>query len=116
MNELTGSIPEGIGALDKITYLYLNDNKLSGIPECFGEGMSSLNELSLCNNKFSMLPKTFGQGLMSLQQLRLQNNDMTELPLSITILTNLTLLQIDGKVFDIPVESPALNKVIMLVI
>ena len=50
-NELT-SLPESIGNLSSLTWLYLDSNQLTLLPESFGS-LSSLEELYLENNRLS---------------------------------------------------------------
>ena len=61
----------------KVHTLDLRKNKLSSLPESFGQ-LVNLHTLSLSNNKLSSLPESFGQ-LVNLHTLSLRNNKLSSL-------------------------------------
>ena len=84
-NDLTGEIPEQLGGLSNLAWLYLNDNKLSGpIPEELGS-LSNLYALFLNDNQLTGgIPAAFAdvdpdtpEGLTALTYLTLYNNLLT---------------------------------------
>jgi hypothetical protein len=92
-NQLTGSIPTGLGSLTKLTYLYLYSNQLSGsIPTGLGN-LTKLEWLLLDNNQLTgSIPPQMGS-LTQLTNLGLGNNQLTgEIPASIVNLIHLTYL------------------------
>ena len=89
-NELSGKIPNSIGETD-LRGIYLHDNQLSGeIPEEIGK-LTNLIYLSLNTNSLSgFIPKSIGN-LTKLESLSLGNNRLTgTIP---TEIGNLTLLE-----------------------
>ncbi|XP_010478875.1 PREDICTED: leucine-rich repeat receptor-like tyrosine-protein kinase PXC3 [Camelina sativa] len=95
-NKLTGSVPSAaFESLQNLTYLEMDNNRLTGhIPSAFGN-LVSLNLLNLAMNGFSgIIPPSFGN-LTRLQVLQLQQNKLTgEIPDTITLLINLLILNI----------------------
>ncbi|XP_031096775.1 receptor protein-tyrosine kinase CEPR2-like [Ipomoea triloba] len=86
-----GMIPESLGNLKNLTWLYLAGSNLSGeIPESIF-GLEKLQTLDICRNQVSgNIPKLIGK-MRNLLQIELYENDLTgELPLEIA---ELTLLQ-----------------------
>ncbi|KAH6765139.1 Leucine-rich receptor-like protein kinase family protein [Perilla frutescens var. frutescens] len=86
-----GEIPESIGNLKKLYWLYLADSKLrGGIPESIFE-LEALGTLDICVNKITgNFPVSIGK-LKNLFKIELYTNNLTgELP---TGLANLTLLE-----------------------
>ena len=80
-NLLEGNIPESIGNMSSIKYLYLNENLLTGsLPESIGN-LENLAILYLDNNKLTgEIPSSIGN-LLSLKRLYLLNNFLTgEIP------------------------------------
>lgn len=86
-----GKIPESLGNLKNLTWLYLAGSNLTGeIPESIF-GLEKLQTLDICRNQVSgTIPKSIGK-MRSLLQIELYDNNLTgELPLEIE---KLTLLQ-----------------------
>jgi Leucine-rich repeat (LRR) protein len=95
-NHLTGinlywcelkSLPEIVGDLTHLEYLYISDNDLESLPESIGN-LKSLKHLNLHCNKISILPKSIGN-LNSLEYLNLWGNELKTLPESIGNLVSL---------------------------
>ncbi|RWR78758.1 LRR.XII-like protein [Cinnamomum micranthum f. kanehirae] len=94
-NQLSGSIPEGIENLVKLSTLYMNNNLLKGeIPAAFGK-LWNLKELDLFGNKFSgKIPLSIGN-LTELLELHLQENNLEgSIPSSLGNCRKLNLLNI----------------------
>ncbi|XP_035520076.1 leucine-rich repeat-containing protein 18 [Morone saxatilis] len=84
------SVPESIGNLVGLTHLNLSNNRLTsaGLPSTLGF-LSSLKSLNLGMNQLDTLPSTM-VALESLQELGLFDNFFIKLPEFVTILRNLT--------------------------
>ena len=92
-NELTGEIPNELGNLSNLQYLYLYRNELTGeIPNELGN-LSNLQYLSLSNNELTgEIPNELGN-LSSLERLYLSNNELTgEIPNELGNLSSLKRL------------------------
>jgi hypothetical protein len=84
------SLPETIGNLRSLQYLYLERNHLSFLPGTIWN-LTELIALSLYGNKLRSLPGTIGN-LQSLQRLYLSSNQLLSLPDTIGDLKSLTYL------------------------
>lgn len=84
------SVPESIGGLARLTHLNLSNNHLTsaGLPSTLGF-LTSLKCLNLGINQLDTLPPTI-VALDNLQELGLFNNLFIKLPEFLTILSNLT--------------------------
>jgi len=76
-NKLT-SLPDNFGNLNKIQDLWLANNQLTSLPENFGN-LDNIQDLWLSYNQLTSLPENFGN-LDNIQTLTLDNNKLTELP------------------------------------
>ena len=76
-NELT-VVPDNIGLLSQITYLYLDGNRLSDVPPTM-RSMKSLTVLHLGYNNFSQLPERFME-MPGLLMVHINNNQITAIP------------------------------------
>ena len=90
-NQLT-SIPESIGELNNLEYLYLSFNQLTSLPESIGD-LSNLEYLYLSQNQLTSLPENIGN-LSSLNELYLFYNQLTSLPESICNLPSNCLIYV----------------------
>ena len=96
-NQLTGTIPTGVGQLTELTYLDLGNNELTGtIPAALGQ-LTELTDLYLRGNELTgTIPTQLGQ-LAELTHLRLDNNQLTgTIPTQLGQLTNLVRLTLLG--------------------
>ncbi|PHT67946.1 hypothetical protein T459_27433 [Capsicum annuum] len=97
-NSLTGIIPRSIVKLNSISILYLNANQLEGeIPPSKPGQLSSLSFIRLQNNRLSgMIPSSIGY-LTSLQRLSLTNNQLKgSIPSSLGNMKSLTQLYLSN--------------------
>ena len=90
-NKLT-ALPEGFGQLTSLTALDLSFNELTALPEGFGQ-LTNLTTLNLGSNKLTALPEGFEQ-LTNLTTLHLNGNKLTALPEGFEQLTSLTALDL----------------------
>ncbi len=93
-NELTGSIPSGLGDLSQLKDLDLSGNRLTGsIPPALGD-LSQLKDLDLSGNKLAgAIPPALGD-LSKLENLDLSGNRLTgELPSALTSLERLAVFR-----------------------
>ena len=91
------SLPEGVfDGLSNLTSLHLDDNNLSSLPEGVFDGLSNLEFLWLQRNQLSSLPEGVFDGLSNLDVLYLNNNQLSSLPEGVFDgLSNLTSLHLD---------------------
>ena len=102
-NNLTGSLPAGIGSFADLVSLELNGNSLTGsLPPEIG-ALAKLITLNLSENAFSgKLPNSLGS-LSALETLDLGNNSFNrKLPTTFANLKNLTLIDTSGNSLCIP--------------
>mgnify|MGYP001051470214 CR=1 FL=1 len=88
------SLPEEIGLLSDLTYLYIGESDLTELPSEIGQ-LSELEELHLHSNFLSGLPKEIGE-LENLNILNLDGNLISALPDEIVELRALTSLVLSG--------------------
>ncbi len=105
-NNLTGSIPTGVGLLTSIEDISLQSNQLTGsIPTEFGL-LTNLDDLDLGYNLFnSSIPSEIGLAT-SLHMLRLNTNRLAgTIPSEIGLLTNLVFLELHDNNLTGPIPS-----------
>ncbi|WP_334055897.1 leucine-rich repeat domain-containing protein [Polaribacter sp. P097] len=87
------TLPNEIGNIATLKFLYLNDNGLTALPDGIGN-LNSLEQLVILNNNdLTTLPSSIGN-LSSLEHLLLRNNAIETLPSSIGNLSNLKVLDL----------------------
>ncbi|KAL0854342.1 hypothetical protein Bca101_059494 [Brassica carinata] len=110
-NKLTGSVPPAaFESLQKLTYLEMENNGLTGhVPPSFGN-LASLNLLNLEMNQFTgTLPPSLGN-ITSLQGLKLQQNKLTgEIPDDIGLLSKLLILDMSWNSLNGSIPSSLSN-------
>ena len=118
-NQLTGSIPVELGNLISLQYLYLSANQLTGnIPSELGD-LTNLIGLYLYNNQLTgSIPAELGD-LYNLQNLWLSNNRLTgSIPAGLGGLANLVSLELNTNQLtgSIPAELGNLNNLVTLLL
>ncbi|MBN1145714.1 MAG: leucine-rich repeat protein [Anaerolineales bacterium] len=98
-NRLTRLPPE-IGQLGQLQALDLSDNQLEELPQEIGQ-LNNLQALHLGGNRLARMPETIGQ-LSNLRELALHDNRLTQLPEQIGELASLRSLTLDGN----PLSGP----------
>ena len=96
-NDLYGAIPVDLGALRNLELLILAYNRLSGEIPPELSSLTNLKSLMLDNNRLSgEIPVELGD-LSELRSLYLNDNQLTgEIPRELTMLTNLAVLRLSG--------------------
>lgn len=97
-NNLTGTIPEELAALDQLDRLVLARNNLTGhIPQQIGN-ILGLRQFNLRNNSLTgQMPASLGNMTERLELLRIENNSLSGLiPEEIGNATKIEILRIDG--------------------
>ena len=105
-NALTGPIPEALGSLSNLKWLYLVYNELTGpIPETLGS-LSNLQSLGLDYNALTgPIPGALGN-LSNLESLYLGNNELTgPIPGALGNLSNLESLYLDNNELTGPIPE-----------
>ena len=112
---LRGKVPTVIFSLNKLQFLYLDNNKIKQLPGEIGQ-LKELITLDLGNNKLSQLPYEISQ-LKELTTLELGNNQFPDFPDVLLLLPKLRNLSINAEVINkIPFELfdlPALKTLII---
>lgn len=85
-------LPEEIGQLCSLQWLYIRSTDLKSLPAGIGQ-LTALRKLVLSNNQLKSLPPEIGQ-LASLRRLKLEENRLTSLPAEIAQLTELRELDL----------------------
>ena len=112
-NYLSGKVPEEMGQLKNLVYLFISNNQLTSLPGSIGN-LSSLSALGLSNNQLTTLPESIGN-LSNLYGLYLSNNQLTTLPESIGNLSGLTEFFCDhNQLTSLPESIGNLNNYISL--
>lgn len=100
-NNLAGIIPDELGSLDEMRYLYLEDGSISStIPSKIGN-IENLEVLNLSKNMISGTIPDEIFGLTKLAQLELDNNELTgTLSAHVGNLGSLNLLQLENNLLE----------------
>ncbi|XP_057964742.1 MDIS1-interacting receptor like kinase 2-like [Malania oleifera] len=106
-NDLHGSIPYTIGALQKLKYLNLSDNFLSDeLPPFSFSNLTQLVELDLSHNAFSVSILSLMGNLTNLISLNLSDNSLAgPIPSSLALLKNLKELHLGSNNLVGPLPS-----------
>ena len=82
------TVPDELGDLLFLKYLYLDNNDIQALPDPMFES-NTLEELYLQYNDLSVLPNDIGSSLASLKKINLTENELVVLPQNIVNLSNL---------------------------
>jgi internalin A len=85
-------LPESLGQLTQLHYLFVSHNQLTALPESLGQ-LTLLQHLFAWGNRLTALPESLGQ-LTQLQQLSVHDNQLPALPASLGQLTLLRELNV----------------------
>ncbi len=96
-NNYIEEIPAEMAQLTSLEVLNLNNNRLSTLPDNFGE-LKSLLKLELNENEFEELPASI-TGLTNLEVLEVNDNQLESLTPNISKLSNLLALELTGNQF-----------------
>jgi Leucine-rich repeat (LRR) protein len=91
-NNQLRSLPDSIGKLKHLVYLYVNNNQLRSLPDSVGK---YFRYLAINNNQLQSLPESVGKW-KNLLSLRVDNNQLRSLPDSVGKLKNLLYLHVDN--------------------
>ena len=102
------SLPESIGNLVNLIYLYLEGNQLTNLPESIGN-LVDLSHLGLGINHLTSLPESIGN--LCIGGLNLRENQLKILPDSIGNLSNLHSIQLCDTLEDLSIlqDLPSLK-------
>ena len=102
------SLPESIGNLVNLIYLYLEGNQLTNLPESIGN-LVDLSHLGLGINHLTSLPESIGN--LCIGGLNLRENQLKILPDSIGNLSNLHSIQLCDTLKDLSIlqDLPSLK-------
>jgi hypothetical protein len=93
------NVPSDISKLTKLTWLYLDNNPLTVLPDAIGK-LSNLEQLDVSNCKLIKLSESIAQ-LKKLKVLNLSFNNMKFLPASLGLLEGLKELKLEGNDWDV---------------
>ena len=93
------SLPESVGRLNNLVWLYVQRNRLESLPESVG-GLQNLAVIIAANNQLESLPNSLGS-LNNLNELTVFSNQLQSLPVNMGGLKNLIHL----RVFNNQLES-----------
>ncbi|KAJ1492817.1 hypothetical protein T484DRAFT_1769982 [Baffinella frigidus] len=97
------TLDPGIGNLERLQVIKLNNNNIRRIPEEIGH-CRALLRLWCHNNKLDMLPRTIGR-LEKLEHFSLEKNNLKMFPWEFGRLTSLTALSYDDN--KVPTHQPS---------
>uniref|UniRef100_UPI002623B4C3 leucine-rich repeat domain-containing protein n=1 Tax=uncultured Microscilla sp. TaxID=432653 RepID=UPI002623B4C3 len=92
------SLPENLGKLVNLKYLFLKNTQLTSLPESIGE-LVNLQELCLSDTQLTSLPENLGK-LVNLKHLDLSNNQLTSLDLCEKLVSRLREFHWKGNPLD----------------
>lgn len=94
MNNELKSLPEYMGDLRKIEFIYAQHNDIDKMPDL--EGCEHLQELHISNNFIKEIHERFFEKLPNLKVIDLRDNKITKLPDEVSMLQNLMRLDISN--------------------
>lgn len=107
-NNFSGEIPASLGNCTRLIWLTLNDNQLEGgIPPELG-ALQGLSQLFFQNNKLTSIPEEIGQ-IPGLIHIHLDNNELTTLPASFSQLKKLRTIKVSNNQLETLPENFGAN-------
>lgn len=106
-------LPEYMGDLRKIAFIYAQHNDIDKLPNL--EGCENLQELHISNNFIKEIPERFCEKLPSLKVLDLRDNKIEKLPDEIAMLQNLMRLDLsNNSIYSLPTSLCTLAHLVSL--
>lgn len=113
MNNDIKFLPEYMGDLRKIEFIYAQHNDIDKLPDL--EGCEHLQELHISNNFIKEIPEKFCEKLPSLKVLDLRDNKIEKLPDEIAMLQSLMRLDLsNNSIYSLPVSLCTLAHLVSL--
>lgn len=113
MNNNIKFLPEYMGDLRKIEFIYAQHNDIDKLPNL--EGCEHLQELHISNNFIIEIPEKFCEKLPSLKVLDLRDNKIEKLPDEISMLQSLMRLDLsNNSIYSLPTSLCALAHLVSL--
>lgn len=106
-------LPEFMGDLRKIEFIYAQHNDIDKLPDL--EGCEHLQELHISNNFIKEIPERFCEKLPSLKVLDLRDNRIEKLPDEIALLQSLMRLDLsNNSIYSLPTSLCTLAHLVSL--
>jgi Leucine-rich repeat (LRR) protein len=113
MNNDIKFLPEYMGDLRKIEFIYAQHNDIGKLPDL--EGCEHLQELHISNNFIKEIPERFCEKLPSLKVLDLRDNKIEKLPDEIAMLQSLMRLDLsNNSIYSLPTSLCTLAHLVSL--
>lgn len=113
MNNDIKFLPDYMGDLRKISFIYAQHNDIVKLPNL--EGCENLQEIHISNNSIKEIPVSFCEKLPSLKVLDLRDNKIEKLPDEIAMLLNLIRLDLsNNSINTIPTSLCTLANLVSL--
>lgn len=113
MNNSIKFLPECMGDLRKLEFVYAQHNDIDKLPDF--EGCEHLQELHISNNFISEIPEKFCEKLPSLKVLDLRDNKIEKLPDEIALLQSLMRLDLsNNSIYSLPTSLCTLAHLVSL--
>lgn len=113
MNNDLKLLPQYMGDLRKIEFIYAQHNDIDKLPDL--EGCDHLQELHISNNFITEIPEKFCEKLPSLKVLDLRDNKIEKLPDEIAMLQNLMRLDLsNNSIYSLPTSLCTLAHLVSL--
>lgn len=106
-------LPEYMGDLRKVCFIYAQHNDIDKLPSL--EGCENLQEIHISNNFIKEIPESFCEKLPSLRVLDLRDNKIEKLPDEIAMLQNLMRLDLsNNSIYSLPTSLCTLAHLVSL--
>jgi Leucine-rich repeat (LRR) protein len=113
MNNSIKFLPEYMGDLRKIEFIYAQHNDIDKLPDL--DGCEHLQELHISNNFITEIPERFCEKLPSLKVLDLRDNKIEKLPDEISMMQSLMRLDLsNNSIYSLPTSLCTLAHLVSL--